>query len=189
MVLATLAAATVLGRSDYVTVTQPSAAMESTVRVGERIVFNKKLSPSRGDVVLVHLVHNGREFDSVLRVVALPGDTVGCPADPGGRCEAVVVNGTPVPQQYLGATDPFPRSTVPVHMIFLLGDNRPVANDSRAMGPVSITDVAGVAVRIVDRDGRARVVPGAPGHGGPGDRDNVDPAGPVPPAAVTEPVR
>ncbi len=189
VVLATLAAATVLGRSDHFTVTQPSTAMESTVRVGEDVIFNKKLSPARGDVVLVHLAHDGREFDSVLRVVALPGDTVGCPAGPSGRCDAIVVNGTPVPQPYLDATDPFSSSTVPAHMVFLLGDNRSVANDSRAMGPVRIADVAGVAVRIVDRDGRARAVPGAPRHGGPGDRDNVDPASPVPPAAVTEPAR
>ncbi|MEU3457481.1 signal peptidase I [Micromonospora sp. NPDC006766] len=135
------------------------------------------------------LAHDGREFDSVLRVVALAGDTVGCPAGPSGRCEAIVVNGTPVPQPYLGATDPFPSSTVPAHTVFLLGDNRSVANDSRAMGPVRTADVAGVAVRIVDRHGRARAVPGAPSHDGPGDRDNVDPAGPVPPAAVTEAVR
>jgi signal peptidase I len=190
VVLTTLAAATLLGQSDYFTVTQPSAVMKSTVYVGERVVFSKKLSPARGDVVIVHLVRDGREYDSMLRVVALPGDTIGCPAGPTGRCEALVVNGTPVPEPYLGATvtDPFPTSTVPARRIFLLGDNRPVANDSRVLGPVGLADVTGVAVQIKDRDGRARAVPGAPAHGGPGDRDNVDPAGPVPPAGATEAV-
>lgn len=190
VVLTTLAAATVLGRADHFTVTQPSTAMESTVRVGERVVFSKKLPPARGDVILVHLTWDGRDFDSMLRVVALPGDTIGCPAGPTGRCEAVVVNGTPLAEHYLDATvtDPFPTSTVPAHRIFLLGDNRPAANDSRVIGPVALADMTGVAVKIKGRDGQTRAVPGAPAHGGPRDRDNVDPPGPVPPAAETEAV-
>ncbi|MFG2040478.1 signal peptidase I [Dactylosporangium sp. NPDC048998] len=186
VVLTTVAAATQLGRSDYFTVTEPSAVMESTIYVGERVVLNKKLSPARGDVVIVHLTRDGLTYDSLLRVVALSGDTIGCPTGPAGRCEAVVVNGTTVPEPYLGATvtDPFPTSTVPDHMIFLLGDNRATANDSRFIGPVRLTDVGGVAVRIENRNGQVRAVPGAPAHPGPGDTDNVDPAGQVPPAVV-----
>jgi signal peptidase I len=189
VVLTTLAAATLLGRSDYVTVTEPSTVMESTIHVGERVVLNKKLSPARGDVVIVHLARDGQAYDAVLRVVALPGDTIGCPAGPTGRCEAVVVNGTPVPEPYLGptVTDPFPTSMVPDHMIFLLGDNRAVANDSRLIGPARLADMTGVAVQIVDRNGKARAIPGAPAHPGPGDRDNVDPAGQVPPPGVSAP--
>jgi signal peptidase I len=189
VVLTTLAAATLLGRSDYVTVTQPSTAMESTVHVGERVVFNKKLSPARGDVVIVHLARDGHSYDAMLRVVALPGDTIGCPADPTGQCEAVAVNGTPVPEPYLGATvtDPFPTSTVPDHMIFLLGDNRAVAYDSRAIGPVQLAGMTGVAVQIEDRNGKVRAVPGAPAHPGPGDRDTVDPPEQVPPPEVSTP--
>ncbi|GAA2629165.1 hypothetical protein GCM10010399_71100 [Dactylosporangium fulvum] len=189
VVLTTLAAATLLGRSDYVTVTQPSTAMESTVRVGERVVLNKKLPPARGDVVIVHLARDGHTYDAMLRVVALSGDTIGCPAGPTGRCATIVVNGTPVPEPYLGATatDPFPTSTVPDHMIFLLGDNRAVANDSRFIGPVRFTDIGGVAVQIKDRNGQVRAVPGAPTHPGPGDTDNVDPAGQVPPPGVSTP--
>lgn len=189
VVLTTLSAATLLGQSDYVTVTQPSAAMESTVHMGERVVFNKKLSPARGDIVIVHLARDGHAYDTILRVVALPGDTIGCPAGPTGRCEAVVVNGTPVPEPYLGATvtDPFPTNMVPDHMVFLLGDNRADANDSRFIGPVKLADMTGVAVRIENRNGKARAIPGAPAHPGPGDQDNVDPAGPVPPAGVSTP--
>jgi signal peptidase I len=188
-VMTTLAAATLVGRGDYVTVTQPSTAMESTVHLGERVVFSKKLSPAHRDVVIVHLVRDDHAYDAMLRVVALPGDTIGCPTGPTGRCEAVVVNGTPVPEPYLGATvtDPFPISMVPDHTIFLLGDNRAVANDSRVIGPVRLADTTGVAVQIEDRDGQVRAVPGAPAHPGPGDRDNVDPAGPVPPPGVSVP--
>ncbi|MFU8872303.1 signal peptidase I [Micromonospora sp. SL4-19] len=188
VVLTTLAAATLLGRAEYFTVPQPSQNMESTVRVGERVVFSKKLLPARGDVVVVKLAENGHEYDSIMRVVALPGDTIGCPAEVTGQCEAIVVNGVTVPEDYLGTTvtDPFPTSTVPAHMVFLLGDNRPQANDSRYIGPVKLTEVTGVAVHIKDSEGRTRAVPGAPAHDGPGNRDNVDPAGPVPPPGVSE---
>lgn len=188
-VLTTLAAATVFGRSDYVTVTEPSAAMESTVHVGERVVLNKKLAPARGDIVVVHLARDGQEYDAILRVVAVGGDTIGCPAGPTGRCDAVVVNGNRVPEPYLdaAATEPFPTSTVPEHTIFLLGDNRAAANDSRFIGPVRLADLTGVAVQLEDRNGKVRTVPGAPAHQGPGDRDNVDPAGQVPPAGVSSP--
>ncbi|SCG47723.1 signal peptidase I [Micromonospora halophytica] len=189
VVLATLAAATLLGQAEYFTLTQPSTNMESTVRMGERVVFSKNLSPARGDVVVVRLVDNGHEYDSIMRVVALAGDTIGCPADATGRCEAIAVNGVTMPEDYLGTTvtDPFPTSTVPAHMIFVLGDNRPQANDSRSIGPVKLADVTGVAINIRNRDGQTRAVPGAPAHDGPGDRDNVDPAPPVPPAGVSEP--
>lgn len=187
VVVSTLAAATLLGRSDHFTVTQPSTVMESTVRVEERVVFDRTLRPERGDVVLARLSLGGDEFESMLRAVALPGDTVGCPADPTGRCPGIVVNGVPVREDYLGGTvtEPFPTSTVPAGRIFLLGDNRPVANDSRVVGPVALADVSGVAVRIRDGAGRSRSVPGAPPHDGPGDDDPVDPAGPVPPARAT----
>ncbi|WP_432987015.1 signal peptidase I [Dactylosporangium sp. CA-233914] len=189
VMVTTLAAATLLGRSDYVTVTQPSAAMEPTVHVGERVVLNKKLAPTRGDVVIVRLARNGDTYDAMLRVVGLPGDTIGCPAGPTGKCDAVELNGTRVPESYLGATvtEPFPANTVPDHMIFLLGDNRAVANDSRFIGPVGLTDLTGVAVQIEDRTGKVRGVPGAPAHPGPGGRDDVDPAGQVPPAGVSTP--
>jgi signal peptidase I len=185
-VLTTLAAGTLLGLADNFTVTQPSTAMESTVHTGELVVFNKKLSPTRGDVTLAHLTRDGREFDSMLRVVALPGDTIGCPAGPTGQCEAVIVNGKPLAEHYLGATvtDPFPTSTIPAQMTFLLGDNRSVAVDSRLLGPVKLADTSGVAIQIKNHEGQARAVPGASTHGEPGERDNIDPPGPVPPAEV-----
>ncbi|MEO3744851.1 signal peptidase I [Plantactinospora sp. B5E13] len=187
VVVSALAAATLLGRGDHFTVTQPSTAMESTVRVEERVVFDRTLRPERGDVVLARLTVGSEEFDSMLRVVALPGDTVGCPADQTGRCPEIVVNGVPVWEDYLAGTvtESFPTTTVPAGRVFLLGDNRPVANDSRVVGPVELADVSGVAVRIRDGDGRSRPVPGAPAHDGPGDNDVVDPAGPVPPARAT----
>jgi signal peptidase I len=186
VVLSTLAAAAVLGRSEFISVLQPTTAMGSTVQVGEQVIVNKKLSPVRGDVVYAHVDRDGVEYDVMLRVLALPGDTVGCPADSSGRCAAVVVNGKPVSEPYLGAvvTDPFPTSTVPKRKMFLLGDNRDAASDSRHIGPVDLDAASGVAVQIKDRAGAARTVPGAVVRGLPADNDNVDPAGPVPQTQV-----
>jgi signal peptidase I len=181
-IVATVTAANLLGHSDYFTVIQPSAAMTSTIQIADRVVFDKTLSLARGDVVIVHLVRDGEVDDWIKRVAALPGDTIGCPAGPTGQCKAVVVNGTAVPEPYASVTQPFPTSTVPEGTVFLLGDNRELSIDSRSIGPVRLSDVRGVAVRIRGGDGETRPVPGAPAHPGPGDRDNVDPAGEVPPA-------
>lgn len=187
VVLAALAAPTLLGQGEFFTVTHPSRNMESTVGIGERVIFSRELSPDRGDVVIVRLANGDQAYDSIMRVVALPGDTVGCPADSAGRCDAIVVNGIPVPEPYLGSavTEPFPTRTVPAHTVFLLGDNRPVANDSRFIGPIKLADVNGVAVSIKDCHGQTRPIPGAPAHDGPDERDNIDPAGPVPPPGVS----
>jgi signal peptidase I len=190
-VVSTLAAAMLLGRSDFFTVVEPSAAMEPTIRVGEQVLFNKKLVPARGDVVLVRLTdaNTGAEHQAMFRVAALPGDTIGCPVGPSGRCEAIVVNGAAVSEPYVGAaaTEPFPTRTVPADTMFVLGDNRAAANDSRFQGPVEVDAVDGVAVEIKEANGSTRAVPGVPSRTGPGDRDNVDPPGPLPPAGVSVP--
>lgn len=190
-VVGTVAAATLLGRGDYFTVIEPSTAMEPTIMVSEQVVFNRKLAPARGDVVYVQLsdVDPGGDVTATFRVVALPGDSIGCPPGPSGHCEALVRNGAPVPEPHLepAAIAPFPTKTVPAETVFLLGDNRAAARDSRYHGPVEIDAVAGVAVEIKDANGTSRAVPGAPPHNGPGDRDNVDPPGPIPPAGVSEP--
>ncbi len=184
VVLTTLAAANLLGRSDYFTVIQPSGSMKPVVQIGQPVVFNKALSPARSDVVYVHLIRDGDEYDAMMRVAAVAGDTIGCPAGPSGHCDAIVLNGTVRVEPYLGEAvmEPFPTSTVPAGAIFLLGDDREAARDSRYIGPVNLADVQGVAVRLRGPDGQSWRVPGAPAHPGPGGRDDVDPAGPLPPA-------
>jgi signal peptidase I len=183
-VAAAVAAGMLAGRSPYLTVIEPSTAMQPSILVGEGVVFDRSLVPARGDVVLVRLEAEGHPYDSMLRVVGLGGDRVGCPEVEPGRCDAVVVNGSAVPEPFLpaGATAPFPMSTVPAGALFLLGDNRAVAVDSRVFGPVPATRVAGVGIEVVGLDGATRAIAGAPAHRRPGDGDNVDPPGRVPPA-------
>ncbi len=186
-VLASVAAFNV-GRGDYFTVTQPSGAMAPTIAIAEQVVFSKVATPQPGDVITAHVSDDGAEFELISRIVAEAGDTVSCPAGADGRCEAVLVNGAPIADTYLRAldTDPFPRSTVPADAVFVLGDARDIANDSRLIGPVPLDAIEGVAVEIVDGDGDHRSVPGAPQRLAPDDDQIVDPADEVPPAGTDQ---
>ncbi len=181
-VLASVAAFNV-GHGDYFTVRQPSVAMAPTVAVAEQVVFSKGATPQPGDVIAAHVSDDGADFDLISRVVAGPGDTVSCPGGVDGRCDDVLVNGAPIANPYLRAlvTDPFPRTTVPDAAVFVLGDARHIANDSRNLGPVPLDAVQGVAVAIVSSDGEQRSVPGAPQRPAPDDDQVVDPADPPPP--------
>lgn len=184
-ILAT-AAAVSLGSGDYFTVTQPSSAMEPTITAGEAVVFTKVASPQRSDVVYAHVSQRGVEFDMMSRIVAQGGDTVACPAEPDGRCDAVVLNGERMTDAYVQelSTEPFPRTVVPAGEVFLLGDHRGSANDSRSIGTVPVDSISGVAVEIVDGDGDPRPVPGAPPRPSPEGDQMIDPAEPVPPAST-----
>ncbi|HVQ88241.1 MAG TPA: signal peptidase I, partial [Actinomycetes bacterium] len=125
--------------------------------------------------------------DMISRVIAVSGDTVACPARPSGDCDAVEVNGVPLDEGYIqGTTKPFDLTTVGPSEVFLMGDNRKAANDSRFIGAIPVDSVFGVAVQIVDSAGGVRAVPGAPAHEMP-DSGVVDPAGPPPPARVATP--
>ena len=186
LVLGLLVAATVPGRNPRFTVTQPSGAMEPTVLIGERVVFDRELEPERGDVVVGRISNGGEPFDTITRVMAVGGDTIACPPA-GSGCDAVVVNGEVVEEPYLGEMDfePFEQTVVEDGHVFVLGDNRGNAIDSRAVGTVSRTDISGVAVQILDAGGEARGVPGAPDR--PGSDDGIaDPPEPVPPASSVE---
>lgn len=82
----------------------------------------------------------------VARVIGMPGDRVSC-CDDAGR---ILVNGQPLDESYLaGPTDQIDFDIrVPDGRIFVLGDDRLVANDSRSHlgamdGTVSLEDVTG----------------------------------------------
>jgi signal peptidase I len=169
------AAASRPGSGTHFAVIQPSAAMTPTVAIGEQVTFHKRLEPQRGDVVYAHITAPGFGHHTISRVVATGGDTVECPAAPGGDCTAIVVNGQPVAEPYLGgmAIAPFGAVHVPDAAVFLLGDARSNATDSRIYGSVGTDDVSGVAVRI-SANGRSRGIPGAPSH--PAPHGGIDPA-------------
>jgi len=185
LVAGAVAASAWVGHSRFVDYLQPSAAMSPTIRLDETAVLDRSLTAQRGDVVLVSVTDRGYSFDTLSRVIGLPGDTVSCPATARGTCAGVEVDGVRLTDPYLAGltTAPFPAATVPADRLFLIGDNRVDAADTRVWSPTTLQTVRGVVVEIRSPAGVPRAVPGAPVHQGPGD-DLVDPGGPVPPAPV-----
>jgi len=93
--------------------------------------------PRENEVVVVHAAvtdqgkvvpdKDARDRELVLRVAAVPGDTI------EGRAGTVFVNDEKLDSI---TTKPFPKRTVPNGQYYLLGDNRSAALDSRTFGTV-----------------------------------------------------
>lgn len=141
-----------LVRSFYI----PSASMESTLLVGDRVLVNELVPGAvplqRGDVVVFQdpggWLGTGQGDDLIKRVVGLPGDTVSC-CDTEGRLS---VNGQAVDEPYAvvePGTDRVAAQdfsvTVPAGQLWVMGDNRPNSADSRVHGTVPVSDVVGRA--------------------------------------------
>lgn len=114
--------------------------MEPNLRHGER-VLTEKLSyrwrtPLRGEVV-VFRVPDGTGELMVKRVIALPGERISI------RNSEVYINGHPLPEPYRRyGMHYFMRETkVPEGMLFVMGDNRDVSNDSRDWGFLPVNNV------------------------------------------------
>jgi signal peptidase I len=137
----------------------PSASMEDTLLVGDRILVLRTTAPEdlrRGDIIVFdaseafHLrkpergvlqtlveaaesiVGKGQPTDYVKRVIGLPGDHVRCCAE-DGRLE---VNGVPVDEPYIAPGQKPSVVTfdveVPQGRFWVMGDNRGSSADSRA---------------------------------------------------------
>jgi signal peptidase I len=184
LMMVVAAAASRPGGGRYFSVIQPSIAMRPTVEAGEQVIFHKRLHPHRGDVVYARVAVPGSDHRTISRVVAVAGDSIACPAGQTDRCSELVVNGEPVPEPYLDGMSiaPFTTVTVPADSLFVMGDARAAARDSRVYGPIRGEAVSGVAVRITGERG-SRAVPGAPYH--PAPHGGVDAADPPPEAPAT----
>jgi len=115
----------------------------------------------RGDIIVFRRQRPDGVYDFVWRVVALPGDRIAI------RDDSVVVNGYPLhrnpgpddgqmrfyeetagtqtyrialPIRPAQAAD-LPETTVPAGHLFVLGDNRHDAADSRTMGPIPFESI------------------------------------------------
>ncbi|MFZ6991262.1 signal peptidase I [Curtobacterium sp. RRHDQ66] len=144
-----------LVRSFYI----PSASMENTLLVGDRVLVNelvpKAVGLQRGDVVVFQdpggWLGPGMGDDLIKRVIGLPGDTVAC-CDADGRLQ---VNGHAVDEPYVVLQSGSNRVTgqdftekVPAGQIWVMGDNRYDSADSRVHGTVPESDVVGRAFVI-----------------------------------------
>ena len=130
------------------------SSMEATLQ-GNSYLLIDKLTPrwaayQRGDIVVFHPPPDfgpaGVPF--VKRVIGLPGDHIEL------RDGDVLVNGAALDEPYAFADGVQPRTeplsetaewVVPAGELFLLGDHRNRSEDSRAFGPIEISEVVGRA--------------------------------------------
>jgi signal peptidase I len=90
----------------------------------------------------------------VLRVVALPGDTISSVGD------TILVDGRPLRERgwydprfgQVGST-PIRSTTLAPGQYFVMADNRSDACDSRVFGPISKSSIVGEGIAIVGRHG------------------------------------
>lgn len=139
-----------------------SRSMYPTARLGERVVVNLEYyrdhQLQRGDVVMIH--RDRQDILILTRLIALPGDVVEV------SDLATTVNGQVVAEPYvvhgnggrLGTLSLGPL-TIPDGQMFVMGDNRDVAYDSRypEFEPASADDVMGRASVIFWSDERGRI--------------------------------
>ncbi|MFI7342142.1 signal peptidase I [Streptomyces sp. NPDC050085] len=115
----------------------PSSSMESTLRIGDRVLVNKLAyrfgaEPKRGDVVVFDGSGYFGDADYIKRVVGTGGDHVVC-CDSKGR---IAVNGQSVDERSVLHAGDAPSEVpfdieVPEGSLFLLGDHRSDSRDSR----------------------------------------------------------
>jgi signal peptidase I len=105
-------------------------SMEPNFVAGQWLIVNKLTyrfgPPARGDVIVFYAPDgSGKEY--IKRVIALPGETVAL------RRGQVAVDGVPLDEPWLPQRDgtAFGPYVVPPGTVFVLGDNRPMSNDSR----------------------------------------------------------
>lgn len=124
-------------------------SMEPALLSEDRVLMTRGYpSPQAGDIVAFTIMEPDGVADPLIkRVVAIPGDQVEVLGD------IVYVNGelsSAAPTARVGADDaPRIEMTVPPGTVYVLGDNRPYALDSRSFGPVPLDTVEGKGVAII----------------------------------------
>ncbi|GIH23452.1 hypothetical protein Aph01nite_17620 [Acrocarpospora phusangensis] len=138
------------GRKGY---TVPSKAMEPTIMAGRHIMAvlpDDDYAPELGDVVFFRAPESW-EMNGVYvsRVIGVPGAAIQC-CDDQGR---IVLNGRPLEESYIkeppASRETFGPLTVPAGRVWVQGDNRHMALDSRhhqgADPTIPVSNIVGVA--------------------------------------------
>jgi signal peptidase I len=155
----------------------PSASMEPTLEIGDRVFVNKLAYDigdlARGDVIVfanphpeqlqergavgafLHWLGEGIGFaqpadeDFIKRVIGLPGETIEI------RDNVVYIDGEPLDEPYLTdaarrSNGDFPETRIPPDQLFMMGDNRGNSADSRyGLGLVPVDKVIGRAFIVI----------------------------------------
>ena len=152
----------------------PSSSMEETLDVNDRVVVSKlsyrfgdiergdvvvfddprRAADSRDESLLAAVVRNLAESvglstpasEIIKRVVALPGETVEV------RDGVVSVDGMEILEPYatrFASRESYGPEVVSRGHVFVMGDNRPLSQDSRSFGPISVDDIVGRAFAVI----------------------------------------
>jgi signal peptidase I len=132
----------------------PSASMEPTLMIGDRIIVNKLAvdfgTIHTGDIVVFKAPPNencGTKVDDLVkRVIGVPGDHL------TSKGNTIYINGKALDitwSHYEPLGTPIGNVTVPKNNYFVMGDNYPDSCDSRFWGTVPRSDIIGkVFLRI-----------------------------------------
>ena len=94
--------------------------------------------PQRGEIITCNYPEDGNKL-FVKRIIGLPGETIEI------REGTVYIDSEPIAETYLTRVDD--QSMDPITLakdeIFVMGDNRPVSRDSRAVGPLTLDVIYG----------------------------------------------
>lgn len=122
-------------------------SMQNTLQSGQFVLVNKLAylfhDPQRGDVIIFHEPDQpGR--DLIKRVIGLPGDKIVLDGS------NVWVNGVELNEPYITHKyNPGVKTeVVPPNQFFVMGDNRPVSEDSRYFGFVPKDYIVGKSILI-----------------------------------------
>jgi signal peptidase I len=119
-------------------------SMQPGLQTNQYVIVNKLAyifqPPKRGDVIIFRDPQDTSQ-DFIKRVIGLPGDTIVTDYN------TITVNGVKLNEKYI--TAPLNRTAnrwvVPTGEYFVLGDNRPVSDDSRSFGFVPQSYIIGKA--------------------------------------------
>lgn len=131
VVLPAILIAYILSNFVIVNARVPSASMESTIDIGDRLIANRLSytvgEPKRGDII-IFISHEDHDKSYVKRLIGLPGDHVEIH-------EGIVnINGEDIDEPYLDVADDtrdFGPYDVPEDSYFFMGDNRARSYDAR----------------------------------------------------------
>lgn len=128
----------------------PSASMENTLQIGDRVLVDHRSSLKghwqRGDVVIFDTEGAwGEDQTLIKRVIGLPGEKVEVM---GGQ---PYINGVAIAENYL-KEKPVEEDSPSVNLgqdeYYVMGDNRNKSDDSRMNGPVKSEQITGRAVMV-----------------------------------------
>ena len=145
----------------------PSGSMMPTLLAGDRILVDKLPTVThnirRGDIVVFQRVPRDADLpkasDLVKRVIGLPDETI------SSRGDTVYINGHPLAEPWLpdlrrlpgnfhcySPDLDIPKTVIPPHSYYVLGDCRANSSDSRIWGPVPASDIIGKVFLVAWRN-------------------------------------